>query len=66
MQILVKLKRNLKTELLLKGHPPKIIWLRFGNNTSKFIAEILNLKSRQIKDFFEGDENKSISCLEIF
>lgn len=49
----------------LRGHPPKIIWLRFGNNTSNYIAEILNSKKDQIKEFLKGEESVSLSCLEI-
>jgi predicted nuclease of predicted toxin-antitoxin system len=26
---------------ILRGHPPKIIWLRPGNSSTKFIAELL-------------------------
>ena len=30
----------------LYGHPPKIIWLRFGNNTTSGIAENFNREKR--------------------
>ncbi|RNL55133.1 DUF5615 family PIN-like protein [Pedobacter jejuensis] len=46
----------------LYGHPPKIIWLRFGNNTTFGIAEVLIKKKQLINDFIEQDE---FSCLEI-
>ncbi len=49
----------------LKGHPPKIIWLRFGNNTSNFIAERLNHLQDQIEEFINGDDSNDLSCLEI-
>ena len=46
----------------LYGHPPKIIWLRFGNNTTSGIAQVLIEKKHLIKDFIQQDE---FSCLEI-
>ena len=49
----------------LKGHPPKIIWLRFGNTKTSFLAESLNLRSSIIKDFITADQYVEIACLEI-
>lgn len=49
----------------LKGHPPKIIWLRFGNTTTNFLAEIINSKASIIKDFIIKIEYEGIACLEI-
>ena len=49
----------------LKGHPPKIIWLRFGNNTTNFIAERLNFVKDQIEEFVNGEDSNILSCLEI-
>ncbi|MGQ7852995.1 DUF5615 family PIN-like protein [Pedobacter sp. WC2501] len=46
----------------LYGHPPKIIWLRFGNNTTSGIAETLIEKRELISDFIKQDE---FSCLEL-
>jgi len=40
----------------LKGMPPKIIWLRFGNAKTKIIAEKLIKNVEQIQDFL-SDEN---------
>ncbi|HMS65515.1 MAG TPA: DUF5615 family PIN-like protein [Ignavibacteria bacterium] len=42
--------------MILKGFPPKIIWLRTGNTTTNNIAEIINKKSLDIKDFHESKE----------
>jgi predicted nuclease of predicted toxin-antitoxin system len=47
---------------LLLGHPPKVIWLKLGNTTTKNIESILIEKSDQIKAFLEDRE---LSCLEI-
>ncbi|MFN5442841.1 MAG: DUF5615 family PIN-like protein [Crocinitomicaceae bacterium] len=48
---------------LLYGHPPKIIWLRTFNQTSKNIEVMLNNFKYQIKEFL--NENDDNSCLEI-
>ena len=49
----------------LKGFPPKIIWLRFGNTKTDYIAEIINSKSTIIKDFVSLLEYSKMACLEI-
>lgn len=49
----------------LKGHPPKIIWLRTGNTTTENVIEILKLKKDIITDFIENPSYSEISCLEI-
>jgi predicted nuclease of predicted toxin-antitoxin system len=46
----------------LYGHPPKIIWLKTGNTSTKEIAQLLINKVDLIKEFVENDE---IACLEI-
>lgn len=46
----------------LYGHPPKIIWLKTGNTSTKEIAQLLINKVDLIKEFIENDE---IACLEI-
>lgn len=49
----------------LKGHPPKIIWLRTGNTTTNNIIEILQHKRETIIDFLTNPLYSEISCLEI-
>lgn len=49
----------------IKGHPPKIIWLRFGNTTTNYLAGILNSKQEIIKNFISKEEYKEFACLEI-
>ena len=48
-----------------KGHPPKIIWLRFGNTKTDFIANIINSRQSIIKDFISSTAYSEIACLEI-
>jgi len=49
----------------LKGHPPKIIWLRFGNTKTDFLADLINSKNSIISDFINSPAYSEISCLEI-
>lgn len=46
----------------LKGHPPKIIWLRFGTMTTNNIAVFFNKESILIKEFLD---NIDLACLKI-
>ncbi|BAU54194.1 DUF5615 family PIN-like protein [Mucilaginibacter gotjawali] len=46
----------------LKGTPPKVVWLRFGNSSNLKIANKLLSKSTEIKEFVLNSE---ISFLEI-
>ena len=48
----------------LKGSPPKIIWLRFGNSTNLKIAHKLTSKAKIIKEFALSD-NSEWGFLEI-
>ncbi|UCS92161.1 DUF5615 family PIN-like protein [Echinicola marina] len=49
----------------IKGHPPKIIWLRMGNTTTKSIAEKMISMQSVITDFILSDDQEEIACLEI-
>ncbi|MEZ4887951.1 MAG: DUF5615 family PIN-like protein [Chitinophagales bacterium] len=48
---------------ILKGYPPKVIWLRCGNTSTINIQNILTENYDTIKDFVE---NQDKSCLELF
>jgi predicted nuclease of predicted toxin-antitoxin system len=50
---------------MLKGIPPKVIWLRTGNTTTESISKILAKNYDLIKDFSENPDYKDLSCLEI-
>ena len=41
---------------LVKGLPPKIIWMRTGNLTTKFVAELLTSNVELIKQFLKSDQ----------
>jgi predicted nuclease of predicted toxin-antitoxin system len=48
----------------LKGTPPKIIWLRFGNSTNLKIANKLIINAASVRSFIEN-EDSGIGVLEI-
>ena len=50
---------------VINVHPPKIIWIRSGNMTTKNIVQLLMRHNDSIKDFLSSDDFKDISCLEI-
>jgi predicted nuclease of predicted toxin-antitoxin system len=50
---------------VINGHPPKIIWLRSGNLTTKEIVRIMMQKKDIIEKFLNHYDYKDISCLEI-
>ncbi len=50
---------------IVKGCPPKIIWLRIGNTSTQKIAKLL-LENKELISLFISDTNyKGLSCLEM-
>jgi predicted nuclease of predicted toxin-antitoxin system len=49
----------------IKGHPPKIIWLRIGNTTKDGIAQVFIQKLESIHNFLSSSELENFACLEI-
>lgn len=50
---------------LIKGTPPKIIWLRIGNTSTATLIECLKLNFELIVEFIQNNDYKNLSCLEI-
>jgi hypothetical protein len=50
----------------LFGTPPKIIWLRIGNTSTKNLVEILQNQSLSIRRFLEEEELRELVCLEVY
>jgi predicted nuclease of predicted toxin-antitoxin system len=50
---------------LLKGIPPKIIWLRCGNTSTNNILQILMNEEDHILSFLGETEDQTKHCLEI-
>ena len=49
----------------VKGHPPKIIWLRTGNMTTTKIATPLIGYKHVIETFLTNKDYAEIACLEL-
>jgi len=49
---------------VLKGTPPKIVWLRTGNLTTRFIADILVQNESSIRNFLESKEAGILEILK--
>lgn len=47
---------------LVWGHPPKIVWIRTNNQTTKNVEEILRKHIHTIKEF---QKDSDLACLEI-
>jgi predicted nuclease of predicted toxin-antitoxin system len=45
------------------GHPPKVIWLRCGNQPVAAVEALLRRHSKAIAEF---DQNSTATCLELF
>ena len=50
---------------VIKGHPPKIIWIQSGNLTTNDLIKLMNNNKAVICRFLESKEFEYISCLEI-
>jgi predicted nuclease of predicted toxin-antitoxin system len=48
---------------LVQGAPPKVIWLKTGNSSKKFIAELLLSKKLIICDLLN---QKDLKCIELY
>ncbi len=47
----------------LYGPPPKVIWLRCGNQQTLFLAALLRANSEQIREF---ETEPEMGCLEMY
>jgi predicted nuclease of predicted toxin-antitoxin system len=49
----------------LYGHPPKLIWLRIGNTSTRNLAYVFSNHSEAITSFLTDSNFKDLACLEI-
>ncbi|MBI4328130.1 MAG: DUF5615 family PIN-like protein [Chloroflexi bacterium] len=61
--IIVTLDADYYDISLLRGHPPKLIWLRCGNQKTAFIAKLLRDHPAVIAQF---EKDGTAGCLEIY
>jgi len=50
---------------LIKGTPPKIVWLRIGNTSTKQLASSIRSNYDLIREFIQNTDYKNLACLEI-
>jgi len=50
---------------LIRGNPPKIIWLRIGNTSTENLIKILRENYILIEEFTSNPNYEDIACLEI-
>jgi|SRR5215211_1521888 len=48
---------------LLRGYPPKLIWLRCGNQKTTLIEKLLRDEFTRILEF---EKDRAVGCLEIY
>lgn len=48
----------------IKGYPPKIVWLRFGNTTRREFIDFFTRNIETIRAFSDSEESAYFSCLE--
>lgn len=49
----------------LYGHPPKIVWLRFGNTHTQHLSVKIVERAELIRSFISDPSFTEIACLEI-
>ncbi len=49
--------------MLVKGFPPKVIWIKKGNSSTQSIYDAIYLRKGLIHDF---EHNQESGCLEIY
>lgn len=47
----------------LRGYPPKIIWLRIGNTSTKNIADRIRAEQRSIMEFLSNSESAFLEII---
>jgi len=50
---------------LIRGIPPRIIWLRCGNTSTKNILKLLTAEEKNIRSFLEDEDHEEKHCLEL-
>lgn len=50
---------------LIKGTPPKIVWLRMGNTSTKQIAICIHNNMDLLSEFINNPDYQNLACLEI-
>lgn len=51
---------------VLRGFPPKLIWLRFGNTTSDKMVNFITKNISSFRKFISSKEFDDIGCIEFY
>ena len=49
----------------VRGHPPKVIWLRLKDTSTRNIVKVMSVQADMIADFISDPANSEIACLEL-
>jgi len=60
--MLVSFDSDFAERAILHGSPPKVIWLRCGNQPTHFIERLLRNHAEAITEF---ERNPNVACLEL-
>ena len=60
---IVTLDSDFNERGLLYGYPPKIVWLRTRNVSTKYISGLLR---ERVQDILAFGEDKTLGCLQIY
>ncbi len=47
----------------LLGHPPKVVWLRCGNQTTAHVEQLIRSRLNELRSF---ELNETAGCIEIY
>ncbi|PYI82468.1 MAG: hypothetical protein DME26_17600 [Verrucomicrobia bacterium] len=61
--VVVSLDTDFYDLSVLRGHPPKLIWLRCGNSTVSEVEQLLRANLKRIETFAA---DPTTGCLEVF
>jgi len=51
---------------LIRGAPPRVIWIRAGNTTTGNLTRLLIRERLSILEFLTGSDQRFLHCLEIY
>jgi predicted nuclease of predicted toxin-antitoxin system len=59
--VIVSKDADFRQRSFLQGHPPKVVWIRLGNCSTRQITVLLRERHNEIEAFCEADEESFLS-----
>jgi predicted nuclease of predicted toxin-antitoxin system len=59
--VLVTKDEDFQRFSIIRGPPPKVVWLRLGNSTTADVARLLRFRAEQIRAFVADEESAFLS-----